>query len=176
MAIHARGRRTARLVRGTRTAQTVKAITKHLVAGANAVVPPTLAEVDAFPVPEMLVERISMLHAVPREYAAGLLREAKRMLFLAIVSGEAVAPSDRVDWAWHEMLMFTRLYREFSTFIGGFIHHDPNPMSDGGFREETWEEIQRALGKPREESETYTKTKANYEKHFGERPGPLFWP
>lgn len=137
---------------------------------------PTLAEVDAYEVPGFLAERVARIHKVPRDFADGLITEAKRMLYLAIISDDSVAPSDRVDWAWHEMLMFTRFYRDFGNFIGGFIHHDPNPPPEAEDRDETWEEIQAALGKPRRGSETYQKTKANYEKFFGEKPNPLYWP
>ena len=138
--------------------------------------PPTLAEVDAYDVPSFLATRISRIHKVPEDFAAGVIREAKRMLYLCIVSGEAVAPSDRVDWAWHEMIMFTRFYKDYGVFIGGFIHHDPNPPPEEDDEEETWEEIQASLGKPRKGSDTYNKTKENYETFFGEKPDPLFWP
>ena len=137
---------------------------------------PNLAEVDAYPVPELLVERIVRIYKVPTDFAEGLLKEAKRMLYLAHVSDDSVAPSDRIDWAWHEMLMFTRFYRDFSKFIGAFIHHVPNPPTSEEDKTETWEEIQATLGKPRRGGDTYNKTKANYEKYFNTTPEPLYWP
>ena len=118
---------------------------------------PTLAEVDAYPVPEMLIPRISKEHDYTMAYATGALREAKRMLFLSIVASAPVSPSELVDMAWHEMLMFTRFYQEYATFIGGFMHHDPTPgPPDGG--------------------NMYADTKKLYEKHFGQKPDPQFWP
>lgn len=118
---------------------------------------PTLAEVDAYPVPALLVPRIHHEHQYSLAYAAGALREAKRMLFLSASTGELVAPSAFIDPAWHEMLMFTRFYHEFSSFIGKFIHHDPTPGEpDGG-----------AL---------YTKTKQLYAQIFKVPPDPQFWP
>jgi len=137
---------------------------------------PTLADVDAYEVPSFLAERIAKIHKVPRDFADGLIREAKRMLYLCCVSNESVAPSDRVDWAWHEMLMFTHFYQEFSEFIGAFIHHVPNAPEDEDDAPETWETIQKTLGVPRNGSETYRKMKQNYQKFFGIAPDPLYWP
>lgn len=136
---------------------------------------PTLSEVDAFEVPQMLIDRVARVHHVPSDFAEGLLREAKRMLYLWTLAKEPVAPSDRVDWAWHEMLMFTRYYKSFAEFIGFFVHHDPNPPEED-MREETWEEIQATLGKPRRGTDTYINTKKNYEKYFGAKADPLYWP
>lgn len=117
----------------------------------------TLEQVDNFSAPEMLVPRISKEHNYTPEYAQGALREAKRMLYLSVVAKEAVSPSNLVDMAWHEMLMFTRYYREFSNFIGSFVDHDPTPgPPDGG--------------------NMYERTKVLYEAHFKEKPDPKFWP
>lgn len=138
---------------------------------------PTLAEVDAYEVPSFLALRISKIYGYPLDYAAALIREAKRMLYLCVVSDSSVAPSDRVDIAWHELLMFTRFYKQYAEYIGGFIHHDPNPPpeeNDPGA--ETWDEIVKGSRRKGGETETYSKTKANYEKFFGEKPDPKYWP
>jgi hypothetical protein len=118
---------------------------------------PTLAEVDAYPVPELLTPRIADEHDYSLLYAEGSLREAKRMLYLNVVSGESISPSVLVDMAWHEMLMFTRFYQDFCQFLGKFIHHDPTP------------------GAP-DEGRVYERTKRNYEKFFGEKPDSQYWP
>lgn len=118
---------------------------------------PTLREVDDFPVPELLLPRIEKEHNYSRGYAAGALREAKRMLYLSASTGKSISPSEAIDPAWHEMLMFTRFYQEFSNFIGEFIHHDPTPgVPDGG--------------------RSYLQTKALYQETFGIEPDPQFWP
>ncbi len=138
---------------------------------------PTLAEVDAYEVPSFLALRISRIYHYPLDYCIGILKEAKRMLYLCIVSDDSIAPSDRVDIGWHEMLMFTRWYRQYADLIGGFIHHDPNPppeTDDPG--PETWGEIEKSSRPKYGETETYTKTKANYETYFGEKPDPNYWP
>lgn len=137
---------------------------------------PTLDAVDAYEVPSFLALRISRIHNVPEDFARNLIREAKRMLFLSALSMDSVAPSDRVDWAWHEMIMFTEFYRDFCKFIGAFIHHVPNPPPEKDEREETWEDIQKTLGLPRNGSTTYNKTKKLYEQFFHQKPDPLFWP
>jgi hypothetical protein len=136
---------------------------------------PTLQQVDAYDAPQILIDRVARIHDVPEEFAIGSLREARRLLFLSQISKSAVAPSTRVDWGWHEMLMFTRYYQDYCNSIGGFVHHDPNPPAEGK-KEETWETIQATLGKPRPETEIYTKTKVLYKEHFGEDPNPLYWP
>jgi len=118
---------------------------------------PTLQDVDHYPVPEMLLPRIMKEHHYTKDFAYGTLQEAKRMLYLSIIADHAISPSQKVDMAWHEMLLFTRFYKDFSAFIGGFIHHDPTPgPPDGG-----------AL---------YKETKALYKKYFHQDPDPRFWP
>lgn len=117
---------------------------------------PTLAQVDAYPLPDMLVPRVAKEHDYSLADAANLVKEAKRMLYLSIASNQAISPSVEIDDAWHEMLMFTRFYREFGDFIGGFIHHDPTPGPPDGGR-------------------LYEKTKENYAKYFGEKPNSRYW-
>lgn len=118
---------------------------------------PTLAEVDQYPVPDMLIPRIAKEHGHSLEEATALLREAKRMLYLSAREGVIISPSERVDHAWHEMLMFTRFYQQFADFIGAYIHHDPTPGPPDGGR-------------------TYRITKEHYETCFGEAPDPYCWP
>ena len=137
---------------------------------------PALEDVDIYEVPPFIVERIVLNYQVPQAFAKGLVQEAKRMLYLANISNDSVAPSDRVDWAWHEMILFTRFYKEFAQFIGGFIHHVPNPPNGKADKIETWTEIQSTLNIPRLGSATYQKTKENYLKFFGVAPDPLYWP
>lgn len=118
---------------------------------------PTLPEIDAFPVPDMLIPRIVAEHGGCTCCAEIAVREMKRMLYLHAVSGEPVSPSEEIDPAWHEMLAFTRFYQSFAEFIGTFVHHDPTPgPPDGG--------------------KTYRRTKELYEIHFGAKPDPAYWP
>lgn len=118
---------------------------------------PSLAEVDAFPIPDMLVPRIIKEHKTCPCCAEAAVREMKRMLYLHALSGEPVSPSEAIDPAWHEMLAFTRFYQDFAHFIGVFVHHDPTPgPPDGG--------------------NMYKRTKILYQQHFGIEPDPSMWP
>lgn len=133
---------------------------------------PTLAEVDAYEVPKLLIPRIAKEHHRTLEEATMMVREAKRMLYLCIVSGESIAPSDIVDEAWHEMLMFTRFYKDFGNFIGGFIHHDPTDPEMATAELPAPAPVETVPN----ETPTYTKMKKNYEKCFGEKPNQKYWP
>lgn len=117
---------------------------------------PTLTEVDAFELPRLMVDRLIKEKKYSEQQALDILREAKRMLYLHVVSKEPISPSLIVDDGWHEMLMFTRVYQKFADFIGAYIHHDPTPgVPDGGV--------------------AYNKTKQNYQKFFGLTPDPKYW-
>jgi hypothetical protein len=115
-----------------------------------------LEEVDNYPLPELLIPRISKIHGYSQKVATDLVREAKRMLYLGAKTDEWVTPSLKVDDAWHEMLMFTRFYKKFCEGLGRFMHHDPTPgPPDGG--------------------KAYKRTKENYQKAFGFAPDPKYW-
>jgi hypothetical protein len=126
---------------------------------------PTLAEVDAYPVPPLLVPRIMKNYNRSREYTEAILREAKRMLWLSQVSGMPVCPSVEIDDAWHEMILFTPYYHAFCRFIGtDYIHHDPTGETPEGSAEES-----KAAGKS-----LYDETLENYKKYIGE-PDQTYW-
>lgn len=130
---------------------------------------PTLQQVDSYPVPSLLVPRIAKLYHRTDTDAERMVREAKRMLFLSVVSKEPIAPSNIVDEAWHEMLMFTRFYQEFAKLIEGFIHHDPTDPANSTNVPGTTEPVL-------DDTFVYRKTKENYRRFFGEDPDPRFWP
>ncbi len=139
---------------------------------------PTLQQVDAYSVPEFVAARVAKQYDLSLEYAADLVLEAKRMLFVKILSGQDVAPSARVDMAWHEMMLFTRFYKEFCEFLGGgFIHHDPTPPeSVEEYMKGPFKTLSLAMDEGDEEGPTYTQTKVNYEKLLGIKPNPEYWP
>ncbi len=134
---------------------------------------PSLIEVDAFSFPPLLVPRVAKEHHHSIEEAADMVKEAKRMLYLSIVSDQSIAPSNIVDEAWHEMLMFTRFYKQFAEFIGGFIHHDP---TDPEMPIEKTQVQDGSSPVAPKETPVYTRTKRNYETYFGEKPDPKYWP
>lgn len=136
--------------------------------------PKHVVDVDAYAVPDFLAQRIHDVHGHDLECATALIREAKRMLYLCAVSGEAVAPSEFVDHAWHEMLMFTRWYKQFSQYIGTFVHHDPTPPEEKRAMRQHLASSDVPAGK--REVPTYTTTKQHYRACFGEDPDPRWWP
>ena len=75
-----------------------------------------------------VAERITE-HSKPEsenEYEWRIL-DMKRFFIVAALVKEAPMFSWKVDGIWHEMLMFTREYDEFSeNYLGTKIHHDPN--------------------------------------------------
>ena len=136
---------------------------------------PTLQEVDDYPVPDLLIPRLVRVYGYSQEMAEGLVREAKRMLYLHHCTKEIVNPSLKVDDAWHEMLMFTRFYQEFCDFIGGFVHHMPTPPPGSPEEKKATEEAKKraaAISGPG----PYKKTKMMYEEEFGEAVDSVYWP
>jgi len=60
------------------------------------------------------------------EYQWRLL-DLKRYFILTSLLKESPMFSDKVDELWHQMLMFTREYDEFSkNYLGTILHHSPN--------------------------------------------------
>ena len=93
---------------------------------------------------------------VDAEGARDILVEVVRFLSLCAESPAALTPSPRVDDAWHELVLCTRLYAEFcERRFGRFIHHDP-----GGTREDN--------------AEQFRDTMRRYVAAYGS-PDPRFW-
>lgn len=126
---------------------------------------PTLAEVDAFAAPELLVKRLVKHHGHEEGLARKLLKEAKRMLYLHRLTGKNCCPSAKVDDAWHEMLMFTRFYRDFCRLLGKYVHHVPTDPDC-----ET-EESRMISGKG-----PYAETLRLYREHLHDEPDGECWP
>lgn len=139
---------------------------------------PTLHQVDNYEVPEFVAARVAKQYDLTLEYARALVREAKRMLYVNVISDHATAPSARVDMAWHEMMLFTKFYKDFCDFLGGgFIHHDPTPPeSIEEYMKGPYKGLSLAMDEEEGEAPDYTITKANYEKFLGEKPNPEYWP
>ena len=99
----------------------------------------------------------------PAPYAARVVAEYRRFLYLAVTAGHPVCPSDPVDQAWHQHILETRSYwEEFCPkVLGQPLHHSP---SRGGSEE------QQKMG------EWYGRTLASYQAAFGTAPPPDLWP
>ena len=97
-----------------------------------------------------------------RRLADRAIEEYKRFMFLAVVAGHPVTPSDQVDQVWHLHLLYTRSYwdRFCGEVLGRPVHHGP---TKGGTQESSKFE------------QWYERTLASYRTVFGEPPSDL-WP
>lgn len=91
-------------------------------------------------------------------YAHQVIEEYKRFLFLMIVAEHKVSPSDQVDQAWHQHMLYSHSYWEaFCTNIAQKkLHHWP------------------AEGNP-EYHDWYGKTIDSYTQFFGYHPPENIW-
>ncbi|MBD2130221.1 hypothetical protein NDI39_15385 [Microcoleus sp. ZQ-A2] len=97
------------------------------------------------------------------EYANSVIDEYKKFIFLAVVAGHPVTPSDQIDQVWHLHLLYTRSYwDEFClNVLQMSLHHGP---TQGGSRER------------RKFDDWYNKTLASYEQFFQQSPPVDIWP
>jgi len=96
------------------------------------------------------------------DYAARVVAEYRRFVFLAMVAGHPVTPSDQVDQAWHLHLLYTRDYwGAFTALLPRPLHHGPTL---GGTKER------------HKFSDWYSKTRHSYRRFFGEHPPIDIWP
>jgi hypothetical protein len=69
-----------------------------------------------------------------REQAFSLFQEVKKYLVLAKLHRSHTIPmfSRRVDEAWHQFVLFSGHYIDFSNrFFGTYVHHEPNEATKG---------------------------------------------
>ncbi|MFZ4573620.1 MAG: hypothetical protein ACOYN0_04435 [Phycisphaerales bacterium] len=113
--------------------------------------------------------RLSFAKRLAREngwspaFAERVVEEYRRFVYLAMVSGHVVTPSDHVDQAWHLHLVYTRSYWDglCKGVLGQPLHHDP---TKGGEKESHKFE------------DFYERTLATYEAEFGEAAPVDIWP
>lgn len=73
-----------------------------------------------------LILRLQDKMKLSREEAEELFADMKRFLFLAATVSEPLAPTERIDEAWHNFILFTKDYQWFCReHFGTFIHHIP---------------------------------------------------
>lgn len=96
-------------------------------------------------------------------FAERVIQEYRRFMFLAVMAGHPVTPSDQVDQAWHLHLTYTRSYWDgfCDGVLGKRIHHGP---TKGGIVEAT------------KFTDWYEKTLASYRQLFDEEPPADVWP
>ena len=75
----------------------------------------------------LLIERIEKGTKLSSNSSELLLKEVLRFLFLITKHNRTLSPSILIDLAWHEMILFTRLYESIcNKNFGRFIHHTPS--------------------------------------------------
>ncbi|MES2925109.1 MAG: hypothetical protein V4819_26380 [Verrucomicrobiota bacterium] len=96
-------------------------------------------------------------------FAARVVVEYKRFLYLAMVAGHPVTPSEEVDQAWHLHLVYTKSYWQdlCRDVLGRDLHHEPTA---GGAREGA------------KFVDWYSRTLESYQMTFGAPPPADIWP
>jgi len=97
------------------------------------------------------------------DYTRRAIEEYRRFIFLAVVAGHPVTPSDQVDQVWHLHLTYTRSYwdRFCGEVLGTPVHHGP---TRGGHEESQKFRL------------WYQNTLESYRRLFGDEPPKDVWP
>lgn len=107
-------------------------------------------------------DRLSKENDWTKEYTLRVVEEYKKFMFLAVVAGHPVTPSEEIDQAWHLHLLYTQSYwKEFREILGIDINHGPTK----GSKEEGDKFI-----------DWYEKTKESYRQLFSKEPPLDVWP
>ena len=78
--------------------------------------------------PGYFVEKLARENGWSSDYAARVLEEYRRYVFLACTADHVVVPSDQVDVAWHQHLIDTEQYWDVfcKTVLNRPLHHLPS--------------------------------------------------
>ena len=120
-------------------------------------------EIDRSGIALPFAKRLARENAWSVDYAERVVREYKRLVFLAMRAGHPVTPSEQVDQAWHLHLCYTRSYwdRMCGELLGRPLHHGPTEGGDEeGKKFENW----------------YERTLESYRRLLGEEPPVDIWP
>ncbi len=92
-----------------------------------AVLDPTLMDkVLGYQNPEF-IERLKHKLGLSHEDAEVLFHDMKQFLYLCGTRPGVWSPTEQIDAAWHEFILYTKDYAEFCKEIfGKFVHHVPN--------------------------------------------------
>ena len=108
-------------------------------------------------------DRLARENAWSLEYAARVVLEYKKFIFLICLSRHPLTPSDQVDQVWHLHLIYTTSYWEdfCKNTLGKYIQHGPTRGGEGEKQKfDRW----------------YAATKKLYRDTFGQAPPPDIWP
>ncbi len=130
--------------------------------------PELLARIEAFAIDApgvalSFTARLARENGWSAAYAARVVTEYKRFVYLAMQAGHPVTPSEDVDQAWHLHMVYTRSY--WTKFCGEILprplHHDPTAGgASEGAKFHDW----------------YARTLESYEREFGSAPPDDVWP
>lgn len=108
-------------------------------------------------------DRLARDNGWSASFAAAVVDEYKRFVFLAMEAGHPVTPSDEVDQAWHLHLTYTHSYWDelCGEILGRPLHHGPTLGGAAeGAKFDDW----------------YARTTESYEHFFGHEAPALIWP
>jgi hypothetical protein len=107
--------------------------------------------------------RLASENGWPMSFAARVVTEYRRFLYLAVVAGHQVSPSDHVDQVWHLHLLYTESYwnRLCRDVLGMPLHQHP---TTGGASERA------------KFDDWYRKTLESYRQAFFDDPPADIWP
>ncbi len=73
-----------------------------------------------------LIKRLQNKEGLTKEETESLFEDLLKFLYLCGISDLILAPSEKIDLAWHHFILFTKEYRRFCIkYIGCFVHHSP---------------------------------------------------
>jgi hypothetical protein len=109
-------------------------------------------------------ERLARENGWAIDFSKRVVEEYKKFIYMSVVSGRSLTPSDEVDQAWHLHLVYSYSYwvEMCEKTLGGFrLHHGP---TKGG-----------KVEKKRYDNQ-YSETLKFYEEEFGYEPPKDIWP
>ena len=120
-------------------------------------------DIDEGPANLTFSKRLARENGWTLSFAESVVTEYKRFVYLAMVAGHPVTPSDEVDQAWHLHMLYTGSY--FNRFCGNVLgrtlaHGPTRGGKDEGEKFLDW----------------YEKTKESYRTEFGTEPPSDVWP
>lgn len=120
-------------------------------------------DIDGGPVKLTFPRRLARENGWTVSFSNRVVDEYKRFVYLAMVAGHPVTPSEHVDQAWHLHLTYTKSYWERlnGEILPRPLHH--NPTQGGNAENDKF-------------ADWYRKTLASYEEIFGATPPGEIWP
>jgi hypothetical protein len=95
-----------------------------------------------------VVKRISRENRVRQKTAARWLHEALKFLDVVADSKEPIAPSKKVDEAWHAFILHTSQYMSWcESRYGRYIHHVPTDKPDRSMYARSYKTLRSRYGK-----------------------------